>query len=237
VKDDAGAVTTTVMRDEKTKEALTCDAKKKCAKGSKCVYSQSMVGSWSMDLKGGEDPANWFCGFQNFGAATAAMRVQANGAAVWSLHALGCRGKWCQKRVVDRLFTLRSVVSRDANKDTVVDAKDYECLYFPNTFVGQATSPSRVPKMGSHKTPSDVFGWKDEDGSTDPDCGIRLSQTGKCRCVTPDNTVLPKIKTQKKCTDGNHWVCSDLSPFSQERALIANKQATWKLTFLQEFDA
>merc|ERR1719453_2841697 len=70
--DDAGAVTTTVMRDEKTKEALTCDAKKKCAKGSKCVYSQSMVGSWSMDLKGGEDPANWFCGFQNFGAAAAA---------------------------------------------------------------------------------------------------------------------------------------------------------------------
>lgn len=218
---------------DSAKKAIKCSAEKPCAAKQKCRFGVSMVGSWSQDLKGGTDPANYFCGFND------ASAVRTNGAAVWSVHALGCRGKWCEKRLFDNQFTLRSLAR--AVKDPK-NADSYECLYFPQSFVGQTSNPMRVPRLGAKKNPGSAFGWRDEDNSKDPDCGIRLAQHvsthENCKCVNGMGTALEHA-SEKACKDGsktNHWVCNDNTAYSQERALIANQQATWKLIFLNEFE-
>jgi hypothetical protein len=119
---------------------------------------------------------NYYCGFETNSYGSAKEKLLANSATVWSVHALGCDGLFCEDKTYDNQFILRSAASGDKNKDGIIDKLDYECMYFP--FVGQQEPhPRRVPSF-----PSDDGVWlgtrasSDVDANGDIECGINAGE-------------------------------------------------------------
>jgi hypothetical protein len=160
---------------------------------------------------GGTEQLAFFCGFDagnTTGGVTAMDRLMGAGNLVlWQISPLGCTGLYCEKRVYEDLFTISSLASGDKNRDGVSgveDPNDYDCLYFPSgAKLSQESHPMRVPR-----TDQNDFTWMGTiDGSADTDVN------GKIECGI---AVDPEVEGA-----------------TQEEALVANRQAVWKLIKLE----
>jgi len=122
----------------------------------------------------------YFCGFDGNSGVSGRERLLSNGGGVWNVKPLGCvadpERRWLcdNNREWDNKFLLRSLAGGDANKDGLVDNRDYECMWFPAG--GTQSHPRRISRKGS---PDGQWlgsgGAADADGNGDPDCGIALN--------------------------------------------------------------
>jgi len=171
--------------DGKTKE---CKKDGDCGGATEfCHFKRVVTGEWSTDGKGPKEidqctynergePAScvlgYHCGFRSSEQGDAFTRLMANGATVWNVSPLGCQGKFCEEKIWQNKWLIRSLARGDKNMDGAVDEMDYDCLFFPSEGT-QYSHPRRVPDA-----PSNDGVWlgtspsSDVDANGDLECGI-----------------------------------------------------------------
>jgi len=136
------------------------------------------IGFWSVDDAGVKSPSSmydksgrlqYFCGFESTDGNDAKTMLIENGAAVWRLVPLGCKGDYCEGRKsgTDGRFVMMSGVHQDTDASGIREDGDFECMYFGKS--GMATHPSRVPRAA---TADGIFGFGNQDDTLENDCGI-----------------------------------------------------------------
>merc|ERR1719181_1171214 len=204
-----------------------------CVEDAQCELQED--GQMRNTLKNRDDcELVYFCGFETNAAGTGREKLMANGGTVWNVFPLACQGtpdrpaqversgathigNFCEKRWTAEKYIIRSLATGDENEDGVVDYADYRCLYFPDTVGG---IPEMTPAAAS---PDGVWlgagGDADVDANGDKECGISLLgfESGE------------EMNAALKMHGS-----ADLS-LTQEKALIINKQAVFRLIRLPDF--
>merc|ERR1711871_1799875 len=200
---------------------------------TKCNLQED--GQMRSSLKNREDcELVYFCGFETNEAGTAREKLMANGGTVWNVFPLACEGtpdrpaqversgathigNFCERRWTAEKYLIRSLATQDENEDGVVDYQDYRCLYFPP---GTGAVPEMVPAA-----PSADGTWLGNGGDTDVDangdkeCG--MSFLG----FESGDEMNKALKMENNAN-------TDLT---QQKALIINKQAVFRLIRLPDF--
>lgn len=168
----------------------------------------------------------YFCGFTDSSNGFAKEKLLANGGGVWNIKPLACQGLMCESQWTANYYTVRTAATGDENMDNIVDYFDFRCLYFPG---GAAEN---IPKMAPEAATRDGL-WlgsgksADADGNGDPECGIALmDDTGaeqNARFQTGGN----------KNVEGGTELEGEKP--TQEKELMINKQAVWRLIRLPDF--
>jgi len=220
---------------------IACGEDSDCAAEMHCFRPMSETGSWSTSKQGPSTMAGitqckareagtmreteatrddceliYFCGFENSEFGSARDKLMANLATVWNVAPLACEGKYCQHQWTQDSYMIRSLATGDTNDDGIMDQKDYRCLYFPDQ-VGS------IPEMVPAAPTADgvwlgIGGDADADGDGDPNCGIALMG---------DGAAAQSARLGVEHTD-------DMQE-TQERELLLNHQAVWRLIKLPSY--